>query len=155
MNWFPCCGGGGSGPGPCQSLCADNNAPDNLTVAISGIEGDGGLFGGPCDVLDGTYLLPFEGGVSCQWGTPHGQDPCNFSQPMSISAFLQLDGSDYVLYVFIATFSSSSGMQFKKNFGTTPPDCTAWVDVDIPYDQSFGSNCCDGTNATMEVTSGP
>ena len=104
-------------------LCS-NCMPLQLELDFTGIV-DG--TGSDCDELNGPVVI--DAGSSNFWGL------------VTFKASLTKSGSDFILETNIFSAFEYS-IIFRKNFGTTAPDCVLdFVDLDVPFVSAVGPVC--------------
>ena len=141
--------------GPTVTTCADwNNAevPDTFKVVIAGFADDT-CPSDTCTDLNRVYVVPYLS--SCEWILGFDQPDCfGLGSPNNtVQVLLQKSGADFILVVDIS-LDFGGTHQFRKNFGPTAPDATAFLNELIPNNgESVADTFCDGSAATCKITS--
>lgn len=115
-----------------QILCL-NCMPLEIEADFSGIVNG---TGSDCGDLNGPVII--------------GWLVANVWKAGQFNASLTKSGSDFIFEVLIFA-ATEYAITFRKNFGTTAPDCVLdFVDLDVPLVSSVGP-VCDGSSATVIV----
>ncbi len=94
-----------------------------------------------CEVLNKTYYLSQDTPDGCVWSEGA---VCGACDPTDIILTVTLDGSDYIITV------TMDGHVWKKNYGTSKPECCELTDETIAHLTNSGD--CDTSSATCVVT---
>lgn len=113
-------------------------APCCWKVVIAGIV-DGSC--SDCEVLNKTYYLSQDTSGGCVWSEGA---VCGDCDPTDITLSVTLDGSDYIVTV------TMDGHVWRKNYGTTKPECCGLTNETIPHTTNTGD--CDSSSATCVIT---
>lgn len=140
-----------AGDGCCCGNCTFcDGSTDNFDVDISGLANTGDGFN--CGDCDGLYTIP-TGLASCQWELDDPPGECHLN---NIEVFVDFSGGVYsiaVRLIFACPFASNV-IIYRKDLGTSKPACTSIDEVlDFVSDTPSGGGCCDGSTATVRVTS--
>lgn len=104
-----------------------------------------------CANLDGTYSVPYKGGVgtpACEWWNNAISAVCE--DPGDFQNLDVLITSSWIKVILGCSFACGySGIEWSKTLAT-PLDCENVSNLDIPFLSS--DHMCDGSSATCRLT---
>lgn len=158
----------------CTNNCQDNRASNQYRIVLTSIvkTGGGTCFNAPgCGGWNATFIITWPSS-SCSAvliAGPTFCDSTNGDCNYQIGLQFYKQGSDYITQILLtqANFggppcSGGGRAFFEINHGTSPPDCTAFSDTNVPYVATtaggntsglFDQNQCDASGATCLLTS--
>ncbi len=105
----------------CNTICADDQAPDALEITLNGIAN---VICDFCTCFNRTFVLVYE--ASCTWRANWACEPCTYDY--LDAKLLDLSGHYYLVIGFTiwpATLSRGNAL-WEYDFGTEKPECLSW-----------------------------